>query len=156
MAKIYGGKNVTAIKAEMRKDTFNFLLEKAKEEYGEDCVSVVGTNEIAVAIGVIKDKDGFEQEVCVTIKPTVKEWEDRTTAKKIFVQYDRLDEAEMYEMSVKEKEEEKAKKEEEKAKKKEADKKAREKAKKEKEQQKKEEQEQAEEETEITEETAEE
>lgn len=112
MAKIFEGKTATAIKNAVRETGFSDLVELFSERYGADNVSVVGNSEIAVGCGVVKDKDGFERECVFTVKPVVKDYEDRKTATKTIKAYDRLDEAEAYEVAKSEKEkaaEEKAK-----------------------------------------------
>lgn len=120
MAKVFEGKTTTAIKAAIRETAFSDLVTMFSEIYGADSVSVVGNSEIAVGCGIVKDKDGFERECVFTVKPVVKDYEDRKTATKTIKAYDRLDEAEAYEAEKSEKE----KKAEEKAKAK-AEKKAR-------------------------------
>lgn len=105
-------KNATAIKNAMRADVADLLKTFAVGKFGEENVSVVGSNEIAICIGTIPDADGFDRELVVTVKPTAKDWIDRKTTKKIFEAYNRLDEAEAYAVEL----EEKAKAKEEKAK----------------------------------------
>ena len=105
-------KNATAIKNAMRADVADLLNKFLIEKFGEENVSIVGSNEIAVCIGTIPDADGFERELVVTVKPTAKDWIDRKTSKKVFEAYSRLDEAEAYKIET----EEKAKAKEEKAK----------------------------------------
>ena len=105
-------KNATAIKNAMRADVADLLKTFAVEKFGEENVSVVGSNEIAICIGTLPDADGFDRELVVTVKPTAKDWIDRKTTKKIFEAYNRLDEAEAYAVGL----EEKAKAKEEKAK----------------------------------------
>ena len=105
-------KNATAIKNAMRSDVADLLKTFAVEKFGEENVSVVGSNEIAICIGTLPDADGFDRELVVTVKPTAKDWVDRKTTKKIFEAYNRLDEAEAYAVEL----EEKAKAKEEKAK----------------------------------------
>ena len=105
-------KNATAIKNAMRADVADLLKTFAVEKFGEENVSVVGSNEIAICIGTLPDTDGFDRELVVTVKPTAKDWIDRKTTKKTFEAYNRLDEAEAYAVEL----EEKAKAKEEKAK----------------------------------------
>ena len=110
-------KNATAIKNAMRADVADLLKTFAVEKFGEENVSVVGSNEIAICIGTLPDADGFDRELVVTVKPTAKDWIDRKTTKKIFEAYNRLDEAEAYAVELEEKaraKEEKAKAKEEK------------------------------------------
>ena len=72
-AKNYTGmKNATAIKAQVRIDVMEVIVNALRKAYGEDSVYKVGSNEFAVIAGVINDKDGFEQEICATVKPIVK------------------------------------------------------------------------------------
>lgn len=94
-------KNATAIKNAMRADVADLLNKFLIEKFGEENVSIVGSNEIAVCIGAIPDEYGFERELVVTVKPTVKDW---------IAGYDRIDEAKAYEMELSEKEKAKAEK----------------------------------------------
>ena len=87
----------------------NSMAEVPKAQFGEDAVAKVGSNEYGVIVGQVIDKDGFPQDVVVTVKPTVKEWESRKTAKREYEQYVLADAAEAYEIETKEKEEAKAK-----------------------------------------------
>ena len=96
-------KNATAIKNAMRADVADLLKTFAVEKFGEENVSVVGSNEIAICIGTLPDADGFDRELVVTVKPTAKDWIDRKTTKKIFEAYNRLDEAEAYAVELEEK-----------------------------------------------------
>ena len=96
-------KNATAIKNAMRADVADLLKTFAVEKFGEENVSVVGSNEIAICIGTLPDADGFDRELVVTVKPTAKDWVDRKTTKKIFEAYNRLDEAEAYAVELEEK-----------------------------------------------------
>lgn len=105
-------KNTKAIKDKARSVAFSDLIAAFSELYGSDNVSVVGNSEIAVAIGDIKCADGTLGEVCFTVKPVVKDYEDRKTATKTIKAYERLNEADAYEADKSEKE----KKAEEKAK----------------------------------------
>lgn len=126
-------KTPTAVKNIVRSEAFAIMLEMFAERFGEDRVSIVGNSTIAVGVTDIKDKDGFMQEICIEVKPVVKDYEDRTTATKKISAYDRLDEAEAYQTQKTEKEKEAEEKAKAKAEKIKRDKKAREKAKAEKE-----------------------
>ena len=128
-----GMKNATAVKAQVRIDVMEPIIQALREKFGEDSVAKVGTNEYAVVVGVINDKDGFPQEVVVTVKPTVKEWESRKTDKRTYTQFILADEAQAYEIETKEKEEKRAEEKAKREAKKERDKAQREKAKAEKE-----------------------
>ena len=118
-------KNSIAVKSFMRDLVMSVCVKALKEEFGDDFVKKVGSNEWGIVVGQIDD-DGCTVDAVTTIKPTVKEWADRKTAKKVYERYDLEDNATAYEMEVKEKTEEKAKKEKERE-----EKKAREKAEKE-------------------------
>lgn len=119
-------KSATAVKAQVRIDTMDIVVSALKEKFGESNVAKVGSNEYGVIVGQVTDKDGFPQDVVVTVKPTVKEWESRKTAKREYEQFTLADVAQAYEMEVKEKEEKKEQEKQEKEKKKTIDKKARE------------------------------
>ena len=102
-------KSATAVKAQARIETMEVIVAALKAKFGEDAVAKVGSNEYGVIVGQVQDKDGFPQDVVVTVKPTVKEWESRKTAKREYEQYILADAAEAYEIETKEKEEAKAK-----------------------------------------------
>lgn len=128
-------KNSTAVKAKMREMVMEVCVNALRAEFGEDLVKKVGSNEWGVVVGQIDD-GGCPIDAVTTLKPTVKEWADRKTAKKTYERYDLEDNAQAYEMEVKEKAEEKAKKEKEREEKKARDKIEREKKKAEKEKEK--------------------
>ena len=125
-------KSATAVKAQARADVMAVITKALREEYGEDNVAKVGSNEYGVIVGQITDKDGFPQDVVTTVKPTVKEWEDRKTDKREYEKYILSDVAKAYEIETKEKEEKKEKERQEREEKKAKDKAERERAKAEK------------------------
>ena len=121
---IYNGieyKNATTVKNQMRKEIMEICVNALIDHYGEDAVAKIGTNEYACIVGTITS-DGFPLDAVATVKPTVKEWEDRRTDKKEFKRFDFDYEKADYEKRLREKEAEKKKKEEAKAKKIAADK----------------------------------
>lgn len=128
-------KNSTAVKSAMRDLVMSVCVKALKEEFGDDFVKKVGSNEWGVVVGQI-DNNGCPVDAVTTLKPTVKEWADRKTAKKTYERYDLDDNATVYKMEVKEKEEEKAKKEKEREEKKAKEKTEKEKKKAEKEKEK--------------------
>ena len=136
MAKvIFNGvefKSATAVKAQARIDVMEVITKALREAYGEDNVAKVGSNEYGVIVGQITDKDGFPQDVVTTVKPTVKEWEDRKTDKREYEKYILSDVAKAYKIETKEKEEKKEKERQEREEKKAKDKAERERAKAEK------------------------
>ena len=125
-------KSATAVKAQARVSTMDVVVSALKEKFGESNVAKVGSNEYGVIIGQVIDKDGFPQDVVVTVKPTVKEWESRKTDKRTYTQFILADEAQAYEIETKEKEEKRAEEKAKREAKKERDKAQREKAKAEK------------------------
>ena len=126
-------KSATAVKAQARINTMDVVVSALKTAFGDDKVAIVGSNEYGVIVGEVTDKDGFPQEVVVTVKPTVKEWEDRKTDKREYEKYILSDVAKAYEIETKEKEEKKEKERQTREEKKAKDKAEREKAKAEKE-----------------------
>lgn len=105
---IYNGKEYksnTAVKAQARLEVMEVVANALTEAFGEGLVQKVGTNEYGVVVGEVLDKDGFGQDVCITLKPVVKEWEDRKTDKRKFEKFDLNTAAEMYQLEVDEKEE---------------------------------------------------
>lgn len=125
-------KSATAVKAQARRDVMEVIVAALKEEYGEGNVAKVGSNEYGVVAGQVTDKDGFPQDLAVTVKPTVKEWESRKTAKREYEQFILADAAQAYEMETREKEEKKEQERKAREEKKAKDKAEREKAKAEK------------------------
>ena len=101
-------KSATAVKAQARVSTMDVVVSALKEKFGESNVAKVGSNEYGVIIGQVIDKDGFPQDVVVTVKPTVKEWESRKTDKRTYTQFILADAADAYAIEVKEKEEKRA------------------------------------------------
>ena len=126
-------KNTSAVKAKVREIAFADLYEFACEKYGTDNVSIVDNNELAVCVGVKTLTDGTEGEVVYTIKPIAKDFDVRVTESgKHFLPYERLSEADAYQISKTEKEKEAERKQKEREEKKKRDREAREKAKAEK------------------------
>ena len=125
-------KSATAVKAQARINTMDVVVSALKTAFGDDKVAKVGSNEYGVIVGEVTDKDGFPQEVVVTVKPTVKEWESRKTDKRTYTQFILADAADAYAIEVKEKEEKKEKERQAREEKKARDKAEREKAKAEK------------------------
>jgi hypothetical protein len=128
-------KNATAVKNAMRERVMSVCVKALKEEFGDELVKKVGSNEWGIVVGQISD-EGCTIDAVTTLKPTAKEWTDRKTKEKTYERYDLEDNATAYEMGVKEKAEEKAKKEKEREEKKARDKAERERKKAEKEKKK--------------------
>jgi hypothetical protein len=100
MSDIFEGvKGLTACKNKVRMEAFEALISAMSEIFGAERVSVIGNSEIAVGIGDTKDSDGFTREVCFTVKPVVKDWQDRKTATKLIEAFNRAEEAEAFEIS---------------------------------------------------------
>lgn len=72
-----------------------FLIEK----FGEENVSLVGSNEYAFVAGTVENKNGVFDMV-MTVKPVAKNYEDTVRSKKVVEAYDRIAEAEAYEMEI--------------------------------------------------------
>lgn len=126
-------KTVAEVKKSVRETAFADMLTAFSELYGADNVSIVGNSELAVCIGTKTLTDGTIGEVCFTVKPVSKDFDIRTTESgKVFLPYERLAEADSYEIEKTEKEKEAEKKAKEREEKKKRDKEAREKAKAEK------------------------
>ena len=103
-------KNANAVKNAAREEIFTKIMEFLSDEYGTENVSLVGSNEVAVCVGTRKNSIGEENEVCVVLKPTAKDFEDRKTTKKTFVAFDRLAAATAYTETCTEKAEKEAEK----------------------------------------------
>lgn len=83
-------KTTANVKAAAREMVFEKLLNFFKNELGDSNVSIIGANEIAICVGYRNNSYGKSQEVCVVIKPTAKDFENRKTTKKSFVSFDRI------------------------------------------------------------------
>lgn len=115
-------KTASTVKTKVREIAVQNLLDTFIEMYGEDNVSIVGNNEIAVCCGTRTLADGTTGEVVFAVKPVAKDFDIRrvATSGKVFQPYERIKEAEAYEVDKSEKErkaEEKAKKKAERIKK---------------------------------------
>lgn len=99
-------KTSSAVKTKVREIALANLLDTFIELYGEDNVSIVGNNEIAVCCGTRTLADGTEGEVCFTVKPVAKDFDIRrvATSGKVFQPYERIKESEAYEVDKSEKE----------------------------------------------------
>lgn len=99
-------KNTASVKTKVREIALANLLDCFIELYGEDNVSIVGNNEIAVCCGTRTLADGTEGEVCFTIKPVAKDFDIRTATSsgKVFQPYERIKESDAYEVDKSEKE----------------------------------------------------
>lgn len=84
-------KNITAKKNKLRGVMTADLLNYYKNLYGEDNVSQIGVNRIAVATGDTIDRDGTPQEICAEIVVIAKSWED-SDGKQKRVAFDRFEE----------------------------------------------------------------
>ena len=126
-------KTVSAVKSSVREIAFSNLRDAFEELYGKENVSVIDSNEIAVCLGTRTLEDGTVGEVCFTVKPVAKDFDVRTTESgKTFMPFERLSEADAFEVAQKEKAEKAEKDKAEKEARKERDKAAREAAKKKK------------------------
>ena len=84
---------VTSVKTDARNQFTEMIIEMLKEKFGEDNVKMVRTggtskaNEIGVKIGSVTE-GGFEMPLVMTMKPSVREFKDRTTARKTYTAFD--------------------------------------------------------------------
>lgn len=101
-------KNANAVKNAAREEIFTKITGFLRSEYGAENVSITGSNEVAICVGTRTNSAGEDNEVCVALKPTAKDFEDRKTTKKSFVAFDRLAAAALYAESLGEKEAEKS------------------------------------------------
>lgn len=123
-------KTAASVKSAVREIAFADLVAAFSEKYGAENVSIVGSSEIAVCVGTRTLTDGTEGEVCFTVKPVAKDFDVRTTdSGKVFLPYERLAEADAYEVEKTEKEQKAEQKAKERAEKKKRDEEARAKAK---------------------------
>ena len=96
------GSNPTKDKA--REIGMSDLAEMLCEKYGQDNVSIVDSNMYAVCLGARTLSDGTEGEVCVTIEVVAKDFDTRIveSSGKVFQPYERLNEADAFEITLNE------------------------------------------------------
>ena len=93
-------KKVSVIKEQARQSVLNDIWEFLTQRYEK--VGRVGSNQVAVVVGVARDDDGFAQDVVVVFDATTKPWYDRTVNDKgvelsrPVVRYDFDEEVEAY------------------------------------------------------------
>lgn len=118
------GSNPTKDKA--REIGMSNLAEMLCERYGQDNVSLVDSNMFAVALGTRTLTDGTEGEVCVTIEVVAKDFDVRVveSSGKTFQPYERLNEADAFEVTRRQRQEKAEQKAREKAEREAAKKKA--------------------------------
>lgn len=68
-------KKVSVIKEQARQSVLNDIWEFLTQRYEK--VGRVGSNQVAVVVGVAKDDDGWAQDVVVVFDATTKPWYDR-------------------------------------------------------------------------------
>ena len=88
-------KNQNEARAKVAEMFREFLVEK----FGEENVSLVGSNEYAFVAGTVENKNGVFDMV-MTVKPVAKNYEDTVRSKKVVEAYDRIAEAEAYTMEI--------------------------------------------------------
>lgn len=83
----------TKIKTNVKSQIIEMLTEFFKEKFGDDNVAIVrtgteksATNELGIIVGTA-DKNGEVNDIVVTINPVVKEFEAKTTAKKVYTPF---------------------------------------------------------------------
>lgn len=91
-------KSGKALKDKVRETVFADMLEMYIEKYGEENVSIVNKSEIAVCVNTVLMPNGQEYEICCTIKPVMKDFDDRKTPTKVLKAYQRIREEEAYEV----------------------------------------------------------
>lgn len=96
------------IKSAAKADLIELFIQFLKKEFGDENVAMLRTggmtktNEIGVKIGTV-DINGEENYIVATLNPTIKEFEDRKTAKKTYTAFDFEQAAEEYENYLSEK-----------------------------------------------------
>lgn len=84
---------ITSVKTEAKNQFTNMLIEMLQEKFGEDNVKMVRTgatskaNEIGIRVGTVTE-GGYEMPLVITMKPAVKEFKDRSTARKTYTAFD--------------------------------------------------------------------
>lgn len=96
-------KSATEVKNAARAEVFEKMMNFFANEYGEDNISLIGSNELAICVGTRNDAVGNGREVCVVLKPTAKDYENRVTTKKTFAAFDRAAAVKEYEIACAEK-----------------------------------------------------
>ena len=86
----------SAIKNTARAAVIEVLRDMLETSFGAGAVSQVGSGEFAICVGEAPNGN----EVCVSLKVSAKDFENRQTAKKTFVAYDRHAAAQEYDEKV--------------------------------------------------------
>ena len=96
------GSNPTKDKA--REIGMSDLSEMLTEHYGAESVSLVDSNMYAVCLGTRTLADGTQGEVCITIEVVAKDFDVRVveSSGKVFQPYERLNEADAFEVTLNE------------------------------------------------------
>jgi hypothetical protein len=95
---------VSVIKEKARQAVITDLIEYLKEKY--DMVGLTNSNEIAIVVGQAKDQDGFNSDVCTTLKVSCESWYEKTLndkgekLKRPVKKFDFEEEVEAYQMEV--------------------------------------------------------
>lgn len=93
MYTINKDQTVSKVKAEVKANVTEFILECLKEKYGADSVAMVRTggttktNEIGFIVDTAEN-EGETNPICVTLNPTVKEFANRKTTKREYTAFD--------------------------------------------------------------------
>ena len=95
------------VKDKAREIVLADLIEFLHNRYGEDTLTQVDGNMLAVAVGNRTLADGTEGEVCVTVEVVAKDYDVRVveSSGKVFQPYERLIEGDEYEKKVRDREE---------------------------------------------------
>lgn len=92
------------VKSTAREYGVNFLRDALIEAFGESNVTQTGSGEFSVNLGAAAN----ENEVCIAFSVTAKDFENRQTAKRSFIAYDRIAAGEAYQAKVEESAQKKA------------------------------------------------
>lgn len=94
MRKINKENTISKIKTDVKAQLVQEFLEFLTQKYGEDSVSLIRTgnssktNEIGFIIDEVENENGEVNSIVATINPTIKEFANRKTAKKVYEAFD--------------------------------------------------------------------
>lgn len=88
-------RNIAEIKNGFRNAVLEDLMNYLSERY--ETVRKIDNTELGFIIGCAPDNEGFSSDVCITLKPVVKNWYDKPAEKRPVRRYDLDEVAEAYE-----------------------------------------------------------
>jgi hypothetical protein len=94
-------KNETMANRLAREDLTDLFLEFLQTRFGKDNAGIVDNNTIAFRFGNVNDNDGYPCDMCATVKPTIKLYQDHIGPNRQTNAFDLEEEIKTYNMGKK-------------------------------------------------------